>query len=353
MKRLMFFAVLVFLCGGVVAVSGVVPGSYEIDFEPGYSGEFVFDFVLDVDADLYVEGDLARYVKLDRDRVSGREEAVAILNLPPEIKSPGVNYIFIGARGEGVDVRGAIKVVVPYPEKYVELELNAPNVNAGEIVDVGLRMFNLGKQDVNVTPVVEIYSAGERVEIFEGRSGAIGVSGILDFNVPFDSSNYSAGDYVAVALVDYGDEVARVENVFRLGEFAVRILNYTDEFVEGEIGRFEIEVENLWDYGMDEVYAEVRIIGSGVGFDSSIVKLGGWEKRVLVAAFDGSSFVGGEVDAKIILHYDGEVVSEDVKLKIVDSLGVVFYVYIFGFLVLLSGLVWFVVFRRKKRRVNK
>jgi len=359
----------VFLCSVVFAVSGVMPGSYEVDFEPGYSGEFVFDFVLNGEAELYIEGDLAGYVELDKRRISGRESVVAVLNLPSEIESVGINQIFVGARGDGVDVRGAIKIVVPYPERYVGLELSAPNVNSGEVVEISLRMLNLGRQVVDVSPRVEVYRMvdgelsmvdGEAVGVFYGEGGVLGVSEFLDFNVSFDSSNYFAGDYVAVALVDYGEVfpldsfrhqtgLARVENVFRLGEFKIRILNYSDEFVEGEIGKFEIEIENLWDSRMLEVYAEV-VVESGVGFDSSIVGLKGWEKKTLVGAFDGFGFVDGFVDAKIIVHYDGGVVSEDVRLRIVGDVSYVFYYYVVGGLVLVGVLVWFVF---RKGGVNK
>jgi len=344
MKRFVFFVVLVFLCGGVLGVSGVVPRSYEVDFEAGYSGEFVFDFVLEGDAELYVDGDLADYVTLDKYEISGREKVVATLNLPSGLE-PGVNQAFIIVKESGLDVRGAIKVVVPYPERYVGLELSASNVNVGGVVSISLDMFNLGSQVVDVVPRIEIYRDGEVVEVFYGESGTLGASESLGFNVSFDSSNYSAGDYLAVGVVDYGD-VSRVENVFRLGEFKARILSYSDEFVEGEVGRFEVEVESLWDSKMSEVYAEVFIVDSGVNFDSSIVELEGWEKKTLVGAVDGSYFVEGEVGARIILHYDGGAVSEDVRLKIVRERSYVFYYYVGGGLVV--GLILFFVFRKGK-----
>lgn len=348
MKWLVF--VLIFLCESVVAVSGVMPGSYEINFEPGYSGKFVFDFVLSGGADLYTEGELAKYVELDKEKVFGREKVVAFLNLPSVIDKPGVSQIFIGARGGDEDVRGVIKVAVPYPDEYIGLELSAPNVNVGDVVNINLRMFNFGKRDTDVIPSVEIYKGEERVKVFYGRGERINVLRISDFNVSFNSSDYSSGDYIAVALVNYGDKSSRAENLFRIGEFFVRILNYSDEFIEGKVGRFEVGVESLWNSKMEEVYAEVRIVGSDVEFDSSIVKLYGWEKKVLVGAFDASGFSAGDVDAKIILHYDGGVISEDVNFEIIRRIDCFFYGCVFGFLVFLAGLIWFLFFR--KRKVN-
>ncbi len=353
MKVVCCLLLLVFLCEGVVAVSGVVPGSYEVNFTPGYNGEFVFDFVLDGGADLYVEGGLAGCVELNKEKIYKREKVTAILNLPSVIESPGVNQIFIGARGDGVNVRGVIKIIVPYPDEYVGLELSAPSVNVGEMVEIRLGMFNLGKQVVDVRPSVEIYNSERNVEVFYGESKSINVSGFSCFNVSFDSSDYFPGDYIAVALVDYGNGSSRAENVFRLGEFAVRILNYSDEFVEGEVNRFEIGVESLWNNKMEEVYVEIRVVGSDVGFDSSIVRLDGWEKKVLVGAFDGSGFSAGNVDAEIILHYDGGVVSEDVSLQIIKNIDYFFYGCVFGFLVFIVGLVWFLFFRKRKRKVNE
>ena len=354
MKVIVFFAVLIFLCSGVFAFSGVNPRSYEIDFEPGYKGEFGFNFFIDgnVKADLSVQGDLAEYVSLDKEKISGSERVVALLRLPSDIDSPGVNQIKIVAG----DVIGVIKVNVPYPEKYIELELSAPNINVGEIVDVDLSIFNRGIDFVVAGPRIEIYKKvtkgsiwkigdeekKEIVETIEIESVEIAVGESKKFNISLETLNYSAGDYFAVALVNYGEKVARIENLFRVGEPSVRILNYTREFRENKVERFEIEIESLSNSDMDGLYAEVNIIGfENASFVSSDVKLGAWKSATLVGFLDTAEILGYKVEAEIILHCGGEAGSPRVvELKILKGFDYVFFGVVLGCLAVFGFLIW-------------
>ena len=76
---------------------------------------------------MYVEGDLAEYVTLNKDSLVGSGGVSASLALPIRIETPGTHVIYVGARqlpGEGGgigivgNIRGVIKVKVPYPGKY-------------------------------------------------------------------------------------------------------------------------------------------------------------------------------------------------------------------------------------------
>jgi len=353
MKVIGIFVILVFLCSSVFAISGVSPASYEVDFEPGYSGEFVFDFVVDEGAeDLYAEGDLAEYVSFDKKSVSGREKVVVSLNLPSEIDSPGVNYIRVVA-GKAV---GGIKVRVPYSEKYVEVGLNAPNANVGENVLFGLELFGRGNESVVVSPRIEVYKDGESVEIidFESVEVASGDEVAIDFSL--DTDGYSAGDYLAVAFADYNDMEVSAENPFRLGEFLVGLVNYTKSFRENKIDRFEILVESLWDDDMNDVYVEVNVLGfPSANFATSPEGLDAWGRRVFVGFLDMSKIDGDTFEAEIILYYGDETSSNIVELKVIEGFDYVFWVVILVFVAGLAFLVWrCVIFieRFKKHRVK-
>ena len=346
--KVILFVILIFLSSGVFAISGVNPRSYEVDFIPNYEGEFNFNFVLDKASkvDLYVEGDLAKYVSLDKERISGRESVVALLRLPSEINSPGVNQIRIVAW----NVVSVIKVNVPYPEKYVELRLSAPNVNVGETVDVNLEVSSKGYSSVEVEPRIEIYKVGdwesgslgrELVETIEIDSDEVAVNESKVFKQLLNCSNYFMGDYLAVAVVDYGERTARVENSFKVGALLVRVLNYTREFKENKILKFEIEVESLWNSNIDDLYAEVNIVGfEDAGFVSPIVGLQKWGKTTLVGFLDTGEISDFEIEAEIILRYKGEISSEVVDLKILKGLDYVFYAVLTGCLIVFGFLIW-------------
>ena len=354
MKSILCLLILVFVCSVVCAVEGVNPGSYEVDFESGLEKEFIFDFVLDGKEELKIRGDLAGYVELDKDEIVGREDVVARLKLPEVLDNFGVNNIWIIAG----DVAAIIKVWVPYPDRYVDLSLAVPDVNIGEEVLINLKVSNFGKEALNVSPIVKIYNliadcrsvlsepdvvnssivdCQEFIEVFEGEERKLDSLESFDYEFSFDSSNYSSGDYLAVVGVDEFN----MDDVFRLGERGIKILNYTREVRGGGLRRFEIEVESIFDDRMKEVYAEVRIIGrkSGGevsldrvgGFDSSIVSLGGWERKVLVGYFDARE-LEGEVMLSIDVYYDGEVESEVVRVNVMKGFGL--WVWAIGFFVL-------------------
>ena len=146
MNRYECFAILVFLCSSALALEGVVPRSYDINFGPGLERDFVFDFVLSGREELRIEGDLGGYFELDKLEVMGREEVVVHMKLPDRLERFGANEIWVVAGG----VRGLIKVNVAYPEKFVGLEISAPNVNLGEDVELKLKVSNLGRERVFV-----------------------------------------------------------------------------------------------------------------------------------------------------------------------------------------------------------
>ena len=58
MKRFVFFIVLIFLCSGVFGAS-VSPSSYSLNFDPGYSVDYAFEFGFGdgVESELYVPKD--------------------------------------------------------------------------------------------------------------------------------------------------------------------------------------------------------------------------------------------------------------------------------------------------------
>jgi hypothetical protein len=314
MKRIECLLVLVFMMGGVLGIEGVSPGSYEIDFEAGLERDFVFDFVLNEREDLRVLGDFGEYVVLDRMSIFGDESVVVKLKLPEKVDSFGVNSIRILAG----DIEGIIKVNVPYPEKYVGLSLAVPNANVGEDVSVNLKVSNLGSEGLSVIPVVEVYFVNKLIWSFEGDDDFVGVSEVKEYDFSLGSANYSYGNYLAVARVDYDGEVIEVEDSFRFGKFDIEILDYTRKVRGGGIEEFEIKVESLYNNKMREVYAEVRAVDGGSvfeGFDSSVVSLPGWEEKTLIGYIDTKG-LEGDVSLVVSVHYDGKIESKVVSVYI-------------------------------------
>jgi hypothetical protein len=339
--RVWIFFVFVFLMGNVLAIDGVSPGSYEVDFEAGLEKEFVFDFVLDGERELEVRGNLAEYVELDKEKIFGNEKVVAKLKLPDEMVNFGVESIWISVGS----VAGIIKVRTPYPERYVGLDLAIPNANAGEEVPINLKVLNLGKAGFNVSPIVEIYFDDEVVSVFEGEKRFVWISEEGEYWFVLNSSNYSAGEYLAVAKVDYEGESFEGRDSFRLGELGVNIVDWTREVRGGGVEKFEVEVESLYDDAIGEIHFEVRAPGGDVeGFDSSIVGLGRWEKKTLVGYFNTRG-LEGNVSLNVNVYSDGEVESVSIVVYVEKRISLIFWIA--GGLLLLGAVGW--IFLRKSK----
>ena len=335
----MFYIICIFVCGGVFAISGVNPRSYEVNFEPNYEGDFNFNFVIDGGSRvaLSVEGGFSEYISLDKKKISGREKVVASLKLPSKVDSSGINQIRIIA-GEVV---GIIEVKVPYPEEYIELGLSVPNINVGENVNVNLDIFSKGNGSVVVEPKIEVYKDHEKIEIVKIES--IEISGMESkrFSITLDNSSYSAGDYFVIAIVEYDERTAYLKNPFRVGEPMVRILSYTREFGKNKIDKFEIEVESLWNSNMNDLYAEVKILGlEDVGFVTPVVELGAWRTATVIGFLNSVEITDDKFEAEIILHHGSEVSSRVVQLKIREGFDYILCSVFMGCLAVLGILFW-------------
>jgi len=124
------------------------------------------------------------------------------------------------------------------------------------------------------------------IKFFRGASGKINASDSLNFNILLNTSNYSAGNYNAVASVNYNGKSGQVSQPFRLGELSVRVLNCTNEFDGNSVGKFKINVESLYNDNIKRLYAEVRVVGEkSAGFDTSPVNLEAWQNKTLSGFF--------------------------------------------------------------------
>lgn len=363
MRKILFFSLLfLFFISGVIAYPGVSPSSYEIDFEPGLKKSFLFGFFSpeNMDMNLFVEGDLAEYVKLNKDSLKSSGEVIASLELPQVIVIPGVHIIYVRAqqnvkKNEGVsialNVGGIIKVRVPYPGKYAELDFNVQNVNKGELANFDLTVFSRGEEDIFATAILEIRENQEEELIEKINLGSKNIESKKSekFSLSLDTSDYLSGDYNATAIVEYGGENPSVSSkIFRIGTLFVSISNYTKEFERNKINRFVIEVESFWNDPISGLYAEVDILNSSESFRTPFVDLEPWKKTTLNGFFDTSNLDKDNFKANITLYYHNTTTSQVVDLSLLKEINYVSYVIISISLIILLFLIWRIIIYIKK-----
>ncbi len=349
----------------VYAALGVSPAFYEVEFKPNLKQVFHFEFFSDnPDEELavYAEGDLAQYVELSTNKIKGSGGVNALLQLPEEVEIPGTQRIYIGTKpastGEGfkivANVRGVIKVAVPYPGYYATLEFRTGNANAGNPIKFFLRVNSLGKESIIAESNIEIYdSRGNKIETLYTGNDLIEPSKVKDYEIELNTASYKAGDYKAVAVVKYIDQILKAEATFRLGELFVDIINYTKEFERDKINKFEIHVESFWNDPIENLFAKAIILNTNIEVLTPSINIDPWTKSILIGFLDTTEIKENKFLGNITLHYEGRTTEKIVELRFKREINYLLYGTILGIILLLIIGVVILIILRKKRVKNK
>lgn len=306
----------------------VVPAKLEYNFEPGFQQTIeysVYDNNPDKKFRVYTDGDLSEYTSLDKTELIGGGKFKVTLKLPNFIEVPGKHRILVGvaeiieqdkygnaAVGTSVVIQTVIDVYVPYPGRYLDLSLSTHDVNIGETMNLELGISSMGKEDVNVTPIIEIYSQDEKIDTMYLEDFYIKSQEKITIKRKLDTTNYQAGLHKAVAIVDYG-KIAKVESQFRIGDLSIEIINHTNKIGIGGIKKFDIDIQSGWNDKIDGAYAEVFIFNNSLemtSFETSSTNLEPWEKKTITGYFDTNNFIKGIYNASIVVNYYGRDVGK-------------------------------------------
>ena len=218
--------------------------------------------------------------------------------------------------GTQIKVQGVIEVFVPYPGKYLEIDLETSNVNAGEPVDFKLNIDNKGKEDVSFSSRIDIFSNSKKVDSlsFYERDLALPIS----LQKSWETEDYGPGEYNAIAVVNYEEKVANDSEVFNLGHLYVNLTDYTRNISIGDVEQFFTTVESQWNSEIENIYAEIALMNDSYvisSFKTSPDSLEAWESANLTGFFDTSQFEETEYETNITLHYSGKSSSDMVSVK--------------------------------------
>ncbi len=274
----------------------------------------------DIEVEVSAEGDLAKYVSFDKIGIVDSGEFIATINLPHSIETPGPHRLSIvvgqkidpelatGFIGTRIVVVGAVDIYVPYPGRYIELQLKGYDVNVGEPVNFELGISSKGTEGVNITPKIEIYSGNEKVRDLYFNNRFLGSQESIVLQKQLETRELNPGNYKAIAFVDYG-ALDQAETTFRVGDLNIDITNYSNRIPITKLQPFNIEVESGWNNNIDGVFADVQILNGSIVFSSfktTSTSLTPWEKKIITGYVDTSNFTEGAYDANLTLTYYGK-----------------------------------------------
>lgn len=271
-----FFLIGILLLNHMFAL-GVSPGRKTLDYEEGFEGEFTFNVLNSEEKDmrlvLSVEGDLKDYIYLEDNELDfSSNEKVKSFDYSIILEGPlpygrNLGRILISEVGDDelVGFGGVSTVVmevvinVPYPGKYVELDIMILEAGENESVMFLMPVINRGEEDLDVVRT-EI-SILDRFKEVVGSVESESISIISMERKELDTSwlaNVPVGIYYADIALIYDDEVAIYHKSFRVGDVDLSLLDiFIEDFELGNIAVLKILVQNKWSEELTNVYAHM------------------------------------------------------------------------------------------------
>jgi len=324
---------------------GITPGRTTVNFEPGLQREVSFSVVNSEHKDMgvvfMVRGELAEYVTLKQTYTSfsTSEESKSFtysVNLPQKFEKPGLYEAEIVALempknleeqgtfvGATVGVATQLHVYVPYPNKYVEAEVNV--MSSGDKINFIIPVTSRGKLDiVNLKAVIDIYtSLNEKVATIETNSISLNSLERKELFAEWTPS-VNPGKYMAVVTLLYDNEAVKLEKEFNVGEMMLEIKDIVvRDFQLGEIAKFNALVENKWSDDLKEVYLNILVYNAEgeimADFKSPTYDIDALAQSEMVAYWDTGGVHQGSYDGKVLLKYGEKSTERNIQLKITDS----------------------------------
>jgi len=308
----------------------------EVQFQPNLNQNFNAFINNNVGTDIRVRltkrGGLEEYVTFSEEYLDipkdGRGHFTFNLKLPESIP-PGRNRIDIGAEDVTASAAGGISaktavfmgfyVRAPYPGKYIEASFSAADMEEGQLGSFDVNIISRGSETIGkIEGIIEIFNRDNKIatlnldtitNIKPGESKTM--------QAKWNSTGQSVGEYNAKATINYDGEVLTLDTKFKIGTLLVKIVNYTKEFYQEEINKFDIEIQSFWNLNIGDVYGEIEIDKTKIKTLKS--DLAPWAKTIISSYWDTTDVALGEHAAKIKVYYSDKVAEEIGKINVLPK----------------------------------
>ncbi len=336
----LFFCILIAasIFSSIVCALGIgsLPGQRIINFEPNKKVVLSY-FILSADTDVkvYVAGDLAEDIKVTKEVIRARDSDTSfnvIIDFPEKIEPPGIHKMSVvadqvdatkgGTLGTKVNVRVNFDIFVPYPGKYVELSVSAPNVDINETVNIYYKLSNKGKETISrlYADIYVFNATNNSITGYKTESISLAPQTSYENSVLLNTTGLSSGEYRIVMQSEYPGK-NKSSAAFRIGSQKVLLMDYTKDFYTGTINKFEIGLINDWSVLTGNIYAEILM--DGKSFKTPVITLAPWQYSKAEGYLDANGISEGIKNAAIIVYYGENKDSSPVELlfknKIVEQ----------------------------------
>jgi len=316
------------------------------NLEKTYSHAFVTNCGFTQDYETYVRmqrgSNLTKYITISptyfRDIADRARIPFAVyLKLPEKIPEPGYHEIRIGVRetqtlgGGNIGVRtgaeATITIIVLYPYKYIEWSFSTENINVNETATFTINIQNFGEPIIEkAKATIKIYNPEEKlVKTAFSDSKTIQPSKKETLTATFSTKNMEAGEYKAVAILDYDGNKSEKNASFLIGTLNVDLIDYTKQFIENSTDKMELTVKSGWNSRIENIYADIDILDkenniiAGKSFKTVSETLNPWESKILIGYFNTFGLKPDNYSISITLNYNDVAKTEFENIEIIKA----------------------------------
>jgi len=343
-KLVLSFVLIIVLLAVQASAMGITPGRTTLKYEPGAEQTIEFKIINsekeNFQAFIVVQGELNASIALSEvsfDMSAGevehtvsytfksppsltpgtRSAEIVVVKLP---KKSGSGATFVGA---AVGVVTQLNVLVPYPGKYADIDVNVIGPDGNGQVTFLIPVVSRGNLDlVDVRASVDIYtSLNEKVDSVSTGRVSIASGQRNELVGMWDSKKFSSGAYKAIITVLYDEQAVKMEKVFGIGARTLELQQVeVNDFSLGDIAKFELLVENKWNQPITGAFAQMQVFDNDkqvmADFNSANYDIPALSKALMVAFWDTKGVKEGTYDSSVYLKYGENSGQQDLKLKV-------------------------------------
>ena len=345
MKKFFLLSIIFLVFIPVVSALLISPAKVTLPYTPDGDVEFTIQVNNDIDRQIVVEITIEGYedsyeiTNHDTNKLvipPSETEDVAFKLHMPELEQFGkVRFTLIrfyqvpegnSQVGATVALKIPIETEVPYPDKFVSIQLNEPGVvTAGDVVELSANLHHLGLEIIDsVTGNFIIEGEGysksipfDPVELFLPDEQA-------EVSVDFDTENLESGKYDVTLLIDYdGESKQSGDELLIIGAQEVQISNLTSStFTNVSTNDLGIIFLNLWvedvtsDISVDVLDMSQNVVRS---FDIGSYTLPSGVYKTIVSNLNLDGVTAGDYYLRIKSTTEGFQDSKDFKVTVIPK----------------------------------
>lgn len=327
-KKTILWILVLILTTQLVLGLGLRPAKTTIDFKPNLDREHSFWVVnndnIDFEVNIYVEGELGEYIDIQQNNLIFKEDddskkVTYRINLPENLPAGDVKANIVVEEvlnkpknpyefSAKLVLKHKVIVKVPYPEKFVEGELDIKEED--KKINLITQVKNLGTKTIeDIKTRFYINDQRETIESTETDEASLDAGETKELKAEIPKSKLDYGEFDILANVIYDGYKLELMKKLIMGEPEIEILYFDKYFIFGKINKFTVNLLNKWNKKLEKVFVEIFVFKDDKQVDqirTASFDIEGKESDNIEGYFDTTNKELGDYQFEVVVDYNGK-----------------------------------------------